>query len=86
VPNSDERYPAKEVGEILGAALRGKKSTKRHPAEVTSDRLGDAVTRYADQFTPEEMDMVGQIRHRLETIAERATSATRPNAGGDPDA
>ena len=44
--------------------------SRRHPAEVTSDRLGDAVQRWNEQFTPEERDMVGKIRYRLEVIAE----------------
>lgn len=70
MPNTDGRYPAEEVGKILSDTLRGKRPTRRHPAEVTSDRLGDAITEYADQFTPEELDMVGQIRHRLASIAE----------------
>jgi hypothetical protein len=44
---------------------------RRHPAEVTADRLGDAVTRWADQFTQAEHDYVGLIIHRLEQIAEQ---------------
>ena len=43
---------------------------RRHPAEVTSDRLLDAVQRWHDKFTGEERDMIGQIRHALEQIAE----------------
>lgn len=43
---------------------------RRHPAEVTSDRLLDAVDRYREQFTGEERDMIGIIRHALEAIAE----------------
>lgn len=42
----------------------------RHPAEVTADRLGDAVARWNDRFDPDERDMVGLIIHRLQTIAE----------------
>ena len=47
---------------------------RRHPAEVTSDRLGDAVERWHDQFGPDERDMVAKIRFRLEQIAEDADS------------
>lgn len=54
---------------IITEALARTRLSKRHPAEVTSDRLGDAVTKW-DQFTAEERDMVAVIRHRLETIAE----------------
>lgn len=49
---------------------------RRHPAEVTSDRLLHDVERWHDKFEPEERDMVGIIRNRLEIIA----------AGVDPDA
>lgn len=44
---------------------------RRHPAEVTSDRLADAVDRRHNEFTPEERDMIGRIRDRLERIAQR---------------
>jgi len=47
---------------------------RRHPAEVTSDRLGDAVDRWHDEFEPEERDMVAKIRLRLEQIAGDAGS------------
>ena len=43
---------------------------RRHPAEVTSDRLLDAVERWHDKFTGEERDMIGMIRHALSEIAE----------------
>lgn len=55
--------------EALAASRRGTPS-RRHPAQVTSDRLGDAVDRWGDAFDPAELDMVGVIRHRLEQIAE----------------
>jgi hypothetical protein len=61
---------ADSIREAIAAARRAGTIPRRHPAEVTSDRLGDAVSRWADQFTPEERDMVGIIRHRLEQIAE----------------
>ena len=54
--------------------INGKETTmareKRHPAEVTSDRLADASERWHDKFTGEELDMIGRIRHALEQIAE----------------
>jgi hypothetical protein len=49
---------------------------RRHPAEVTSDRLGDAVEKWNEQFSPGERDMVAQIRARLEQIAADAGSET----------
>lgn len=42
----------------------------RHPAEVTADRLGDAVTRWADKFDGAERDEIGHIIHALRQIAE----------------
>lgn len=43
---------------------------KRHPAEITSDRLADASERWHDKFTGEELDMIGRIRDALEQIAD----------------
>jgi hypothetical protein len=43
---------------------------KRHPAEVTSDRLAYASERWYHQFTGEERDMIGRIRHALNRIAD----------------
>jgi hypothetical protein len=42
----------------------------RHPAEVTADRLGDAVTRWSGKFDSGEKDMIGMIIHALREIAE----------------
>lgn len=42
----------------------------RHPAEVTSDRLLDAVERYHDKFSGDERDMIGMIRNALQQIAD----------------
>lgn len=43
---------------------------RRHPAEVTADRLGDAVTRWVDKFDAAERDEIGHIIHALDEIAE----------------
>jgi hypothetical protein len=56
--------------DALSAHRRSGKARKRHPAEVTSDRLLQAVTKY-EGWTPEERDMVGIIRNRLELIAQQ---------------
>lgn len=42
----------------------------RHPAEVTSDRLLEAIEKWHDKFDGEECDMIGQIRHALQQIAD----------------
>lgn len=39
-------------------------STRRHPAELTSDRLADASERWNDKFTGEELDCAGRDRRR----------------------
>ncbi len=70
MPADPKPYPVREVGAIISAALRDAKTTKRHPAEVTSDRLGNATTTWRHLFTGEELDLVAQIRHALEEIAE----------------
>lgn len=46
---------------------------RRHPAEVTSDKLAEAVERWHEHFTPQERDMVAAIRQRLEAIADEAS-------------
>jgi len=49
--------------------------TRRHPAEVTSDRLADAGERWFDKFTSEERDMIGRLRTALERIADGSRPA-----------
>lgn len=51
--------------------MSDKRRSPRHPAEVTSERLGDAVARWYEDFEPEELDMVGVIIYRLDQIAEK---------------
>jgi hypothetical protein len=55
---------------------------RRHPASVTADRLGTAVEKWGDQFTPEELDMVGVLIDRLDQISEKASRATRHPSEG----
>lgn len=43
---------------------------KRHPAEVTADRLLEHYERYCDKLTGTERDAVGTVRHALQEIAE----------------
>jgi hypothetical protein len=42
---------------------------KRHPAEVTADRLGDAYEKWYDKFDGAELDMIGQLKYAFEQIA-----------------
>lgn len=53
------------VGQIVEHQFPG----CRHSAEVDSDRLSEAVRQWGDRFSPEELNMVGVIRQRLEQIA-----------------
>jgi len=46
--------------------------SRRHPAQVTADRLGMAVDKWGDRFESRELDMIGVIIHRLDQIAEGA--------------
>jgi hypothetical protein len=45
-------------------------TARRHPADVTSDRLGDAYERYYDKLTPSERQALSDVRHALQEIAE----------------
>jgi hypothetical protein len=78
-PPADDPCPVK--GDTLRALpgrgvdlrpLRGEPpmSGRRHPAQVTSDRLGDAVERWWEKFSGEDRDAIGRIRYVLEEIAE----------------
>jgi hypothetical protein len=46
------------------------KQWRRHPAEVTSDRLADALDKWPDAFSPRDRDAVAHVRQVLEEIAE----------------
>lgn len=43
----------------------------RHPAEVTADRLGDALDKW--EFTAEERDEISHVMDALRKIAEGGT-------------
>ena len=43
---------------------------RRHPAEVTSDRLADAYERWNGRLTGYELDAITKLRFALERIAE----------------
>lgn len=44
---------------------------KRHPAEVTADRLGEAYEKWYDKFDGAELDMISQLKHAFDEIAEQ---------------
>lgn len=46
---------------------------RRHPAEVTSDRLADALERWPERFDGHLRDAIGELRFALEQIAAGST-------------
>lgn len=62
------------VAAAFRAALSDSKSARRHPAEVTSDRLAAAAEKWHDHFTGEERDSIARIRRALERIAGSETA------------
>lgn len=45
-------------------------STRRHPAELTADRLGADYERYYDKLSDRERDAISVVRNALFEIAE----------------
>lgn len=41
---------------------------RRHPAQVTSDRLAEAVDRWADRLDGATLDEIAHVRYELERI------------------
>lgn len=58
---------------------------RRHPADVTADRLGDALDKWPDAFNGGDRDMVSQIIHILTMIAEGGSGWTAlPGSSREP--
>lgn len=53
---------------------------RRHPCQVTSDRLSDHSARYNDLLDGRERDALALVRHVLEEIADGARSGDRRKA------
>jgi hypothetical protein len=51
---------------------------RKHPAEVLSDRLVYAATRWRLDFTESEHQMIRLLRARLERIAEKSRAPRGP--------
>lgn len=45
-------------------------SSRRHPCEVTSDRLMDHLEKYLDKFDGKERDAISSVRFMLQEIAD----------------
>lgn len=52
------------------------KRPRRHPLEVTSDRLGDAYAKYQDELSGQELDAISMVRFAFEQIAEKTERDT----------
>lgn len=50
-------------------------SARRHGAEVTADRLREALDRWPDAFDGHDRDAIGRIIHALEQIAANRNPA-----------
>lgn len=64
---------ADPIAAAIKAAISDSKRsgrTRSHPAEVTADRLGDALDRWPDKFDGAERDAIASIRQALFEIAE----------------
>lgn len=58
------------INSIIDTAIGDFKRThpsRRHPADVTADRLGDATTKY--DFTPQERDAASVVIDALRRIS-----------------
>lgn len=55
---------------IITEALRKFDAGKRHPCEVTADRLGDHLDRYGARITPDNRDLIAQVRFLLQQLAD----------------
>jgi len=45
-------------------------ASRRHPADVTADRLVDHSMKYGDKLDGHEKDAIGEVIHALREIAE----------------
>lgn len=73
--------PPEAVRKAVSRALTGRRR-RRHPAEVTSDRLLAAVERWHDRFTGQQRDAIAGIRVVLEEIAEQESGDTNESPIG----
>lgn len=80
-PPPREGYPAAAVGKIIDEALGKSGQRKRQPsADELADWLGDALSRWPDDWGPGERDEVSHVIHVLDTIAERGQPRKRRRA------
>lgn len=62
----------------LADALAETLRARRHPLEVTSDRLAEHANDYYDQLTVADRNAIRQLREAFAALADRGA---RPNRG-----
>ena len=56
---------------------------RRHPAEVTADRLGDQLDRWFERSDGSTRDAIGRVRAWLDQIAEQDQERERAPRSSD---
>jgi hypothetical protein len=74
IDNPVTRDPFAGIPGAYGSAEdRPRPRPRRHPYQVTSDRLADFLDTERGYLVGSERDLVAQVRHLLERLAEQAT-------------
>jgi hypothetical protein len=68
----------KRIRAAFTSALAATPRGRRHPAEVTSDRLGDASATWGDLMSGQELDALALVRQALEEIANGTRTRDNP--------
>lgn len=58
-----------QVNALVTAALKASHRKRRHPADVTADRLAEAAEAYHDRLSGADRDEFGHVIYLLRTIA-----------------
>ena len=59
----------RQIRDAFARAKEGRRSPRRHPAEVTSDRLAEAAERWNKDLSGAELDAISVVWNALERIA-----------------
>lgn len=57
------------IDAVINATLKAGKRSKRHPADVTADRLGAHLERYYDRLHGAERDEISHVIYILRELA-----------------
>jgi hypothetical protein len=58
-----------QVNALITAALKASHRKRRHPTDVTADRLAEHVEQYHARLSPADRDEFGHVIYLLRTIA-----------------